>query len=134
VQEGLDALLEEARQESLHRVAVEPDDRFEHGRAQDRATELFLFGDHLQQDVPGDVLAGLVLDDPDLLTLDDQAPDVVERDVAALRSVVQPTVRVLLDQAFLAHGGAVYLSPAAVHEMQCKNRNRTAVSRRGHRP
>ena len=91
-------------QAALHRVAVEADDRLEHLGAQDRPPELLLLGDHLQQDVAGDVVAGLVLDDPDLLALDDQAADVVERDVPALRRVVQATVRVLLDQAFLAHG------------------------------
>ena len=34
--------------------------------------ELFLLGNHLQQDVAGDVVARLVLDDADLLALDDQ--------------------------------------------------------------
>jgi hypothetical protein len=104
VQERLDALLEEAREEALHRIAVEADDRLEHGRAQDRPPELLLFGNDLQQDVARDVRARLVLDDADLLALDDEQADVVEGDVAALRSVVQATVRVLLDEAFLAHG------------------------------
>src|SRR5262245_1702559 len=61
-------------------------------------------------------MAGFVLDDLDLLALDDQGADVVERDVPALRRVVQTAVRVLLDQAFLAHEEAVYLRLPALHK------------------
>jgi hypothetical protein len=68
-----------------------------------RPAGLFLLGDHLQQDVAGDVVARLVLDDPQLLALHDQGADVVEGNVPALRRVVQATVRVLLDQALFAH-------------------------------
>ena len=84
---------------------------------EDRPPELLLLGNHLQQDVAGDVMPGLVLDHLDLLALDDQRADVVERDVPALRCVVETTIRVLLDQAFLRHPREC-TSVVATHDMR----------------
>ncbi len=69
-------------------VAVNPDDRLEELRGQDRLAELLLLGDDLQQDQTRDVSAGLVLDDADLLTIDDQGPDVIEGDVPTHSRIV----------------------------------------------
>jgi hypothetical protein len=64
---------------------------------------LFLVGDHLQQDQPRDVLVRLVFDHLHAHARDHQIADVVERDVTALRGVVQAPVRIFLDEPFFAH-------------------------------
>jgi hypothetical protein len=63
-------------------------------------TRTFLIRDHLQQDQSGDVLVGLVLDDTDLLACHDQVADVLERDVPALRGVVEAPIRIFFDHSF----------------------------------
>ena len=101
--ESLDAFFEVRAQESLQRVAVEANQRFEQRRRQDGSPELFLIGDDLQQDQARDVLVGLVFDHSHLFTRDDHAADVVQRDMPALRCIVEAAIGVLLDQAWFAH-------------------------------
>src|SRR5688572_22927514 len=72
----------------------------------------------------------LVLDHLDLLALYDQGADVVEGDVPALGGVVQAPVRVFLDQTFLAHEEAVYLTLPALHQ---KQKRAAAPGELGHR-
>src|SRR5688572_26877018 len=108
--ESLDALLEVCAQETLQRVAVEADQRFEQRRRKDRPAELFLVGDHLQQDQPRDVLVRLVFDHLHAHAGNHEIADVVERDVTALRGVVEPPVSVFLDDAFFAHTTGGYSS------------------------
>src|SRR5262249_4438393 len=61
------------------------------------------------QDQARDVFVGLVLDHLDALARDHQFADVVERDVPALRRVVETAVRIFFYQAFFAHGAASIL-------------------------
>ena len=53
----------------------------------------------LQEDGAGEVLAGLCIDDVKVDALEHHLLDVGQRDVAAVRRVVQAAVRVFLDRA-----------------------------------
>ncbi len=84
---------------ALHRMAVEADDLREHRGGEHRRAARLLLQDDLQQDAARQVLAGLGVDDLELLVLEHQLLDVGQRDVGARLGVVEPAVRVLLDQA-----------------------------------
>src|SRR5690606_31604641 len=59
---------------------------------------LFVFGDDLQQHLPGQVLAGAGVADLERHAVEDELAHVLQRDVAGNAGAVQPAVRVLLDQ------------------------------------
>ena len=62
--------------------------------------------DDLQQDRARQVLAGLGVDDLEVDLVEHHLLDVGERDVAAVGGVVEPAIRILLDQTERsAHGG-----------------------------
>jgi hypothetical protein len=86
--ECLDTFLEVAAEIALHRVAIKPDHRLEQRGRKNRAAELFLIGDHLQQHEARDVLIALVLDHLHARARDHHVADVVDRDVTTLRGVV----------------------------------------------
>jgi hypothetical protein len=58
-----------------------------------------LFEDDLQQDVAGEVFAGLGVDDLENTVFENELLHVGERDVGAGLGVVKAAVRVFLDQA-----------------------------------
>ena len=64
---------------------------------------MLLLGDDLQQDAARNVFLGLLVDDDELHLVQHQAADVGQRDVAALNGVIQPAVRIFLDDSRLAH-------------------------------
>ena len=68
-----------------------------------RLAGMLLLGDHLQQDAARDVLLTLLVNDHELDAFHDQLPYIRQRDVAALDRVVQPTIRILLDDPRFAH-------------------------------
>src|SRR5476649_1433525 len=76
--------------------------------AEHRAISLFLLGDDLQQHRTGDVLLAAFIDDAEVNALEHQPANVVQRDIAALHRIVEPPVRVLLDDANLAHAEVLY--------------------------
>jgi hypothetical protein len=99
IDEGLDVLLEVRTHHPLHRVAVEADDLRQHLGAEHRHSAGFLFEDDLQQDLARQILARLRVDHLKFLLFEHELLDVGQRDVGAGLRVVQPAVRILLDQA-----------------------------------
>jgi hypothetical protein len=95
--EQLQALLQVAADEPLHRAAIGPDHLGEEILAHDRFAGVLLLRDHLQQHGACDVHAGLLLEHGEVDTVEHQAPQVGQRHVAAVDRVVQPAVRVTLD-------------------------------------
>ena len=84
-------------------IAVEADDALEQLHAQNGRAELLLLGDNLQQHGARQVFARAIVDHLHLLAAGDQAPDVLERDVAAGGGVVQSAVGVFADDSGLRH-------------------------------
>jgi len=118
-------VLEIARHEPLHAVAVKPDELAqEAGRQQILPDLLLLLDDDLRQHRPRDVLAGLGVVDDELAAALHHRAEVVERDVAARRRVVEPPVGVFLDDdrrrfaAAWCAGGATRMGRIRCHKIE----------------
>jgi hypothetical protein len=85
------------RHQRLHRVAVHRDQLAQEADRQHLLAVRFLLHDDLGEDLVGDVLAGLGVEDLKIDPLARHPRQVVERDVARRLSVVEPPVGVLLD-------------------------------------
>ena len=64
---------------------------------------LFVFGDDLQQHLSSEVFAGACIAHFEILAIDDQVPDILDRDVARHLGVVETTIRIFLDDAGRSH-------------------------------
>ena len=95
--EVLHAELEIARQVGLQAVVVVADHVAQEADRQQVAALAVLFQDDLGQDRARDVLAGLGVEHHELLALAHHLAELVERDVAAGRGIVEPAVGVFLD-------------------------------------
>jgi cyanate lyase len=83
----------------LQVVAVEPDELAQEADRQQVVAALLLFlDDDLGQDRAGDVVAGLGVEDDEVLAVLHHLAEMVERDVARRRGVVEPAVGVFLDR------------------------------------
>src|SRR5690606_34451170 len=115
VEEALHRALQVAAHETLQRVTVETDDLAEQLGRQHRLAVLLVLGDDLQQHLPGQVLARARVADLELLVVDDQLADVLDRDVAGDLGVVQATVGIFLDDADRGHGANALSHDALPH-------------------
>jgi len=64
---------------------------------------LLLFADYLQQDCSRNVIAGLLVDNCQVCTTQDQVSYVCERDIAAFFRVIQAPVRIFFDDSGWIH-------------------------------
>src|SRR5581483_5415797 len=118
VEEDLQALLEIAAHEALHRISVEADDLRQQLRREHRLPGFLVLGDDLEQHGAGQVVAGLGVADFELLAVDDELPHFFERDVARNFGVVETPIRIFLDDANLCHA-AKLADCAAAHQRGC---------------
>src|SRR5205814_4652282 len=102
-------LFEVSRHEKLHAVAVKADQLAQKADRQQVLPLLLLLDDDLGQHRAGEVLAGLGVVDDEIATLLDQRGKIVERHIAAGRSIVEPPVGVFLDDHWF---GAAWLAAA----------------------
>ena len=109
VGEGLDVAFEVLAHHPLHGVAVEADHLGQQVAGEHRSAASLFFEDDLQQDVAGEVFAGLGVDDLETAVLEHELLHVGERDVGAGLRVVEAPVGVFLDQANLI--GHFLISP-----------------------
>ena len=101
VNEHLHRLLEVVAHEALHGVSIKTDDLTEHLFRQHRLTGLFVLADDLQQNLTRQIFATADVENLDRLTVNDQAADVIQRDVRRDRRVIETAIRILLDNAGL---------------------------------
>jgi hypothetical protein len=94
--------LEVARQERVELVVVEADELAQEADRQQVPALAVLLQDDLGEDRAGDVLAGLGVVDDEVLAAAHHLAQLVEGDVAAGGRVVEPPVRVLLDDRHVA--------------------------------
>src|SRR5207247_1542698 len=85
--------------ESLQRRLTVLDDLAQHAQRQEAALPPLLLEDDLREGDGGQVLPGVVLEDPHVLTGLHPAPDLVERHIAALARVVELAVAIALDES-----------------------------------
>src|SRR4051812_2814845 len=107
VGEGLHVLLEVAAHEALHRVAVEADDVRERRLREHRRAAGLFFQDDLQQDAAREVLVGLGVAHHEGFAGHHQLLHFGQGDVRGRVRVVEPPVRVLLDDALCRLGLAI---------------------------
>ncbi|MNT90408.1 hypothetical protein D3C72_2313060 [compost metagenome] len=88
-------------------MAVETDDVGQHGFGEHRRAAGFFLENDLQQDAAREVVSGLGVAHHQLLVGHDQRLDFRQRDVGRGVRVVEPAVRVLLDDARPGLGGGV---------------------------
>jgi hypothetical protein len=70
----------------------------QHIGGQDVFAPAFVLGNDLQQILPGQIVSGLQIDDLHLTATADESGDILQRDVIAGFSVVEPAAGVTLDQ------------------------------------
>ena len=102
-------LFEVTGHQKLHAVAVEPDQLAQKADRQQVLALLLLLDDDLGQHRAGDVLAGLGVMSDEIAALLDQLGEIVERDIAARRRVVEPPVGVFLDDDRLGRSAGLSL-------------------------
>ena len=95
--ERFEAGLEILRKHRLHLAAVHSDQLAKEADRKQGLAAAFLVHDDLGEDVVGDVLAGLGVDDFELALLADHLGEALERDVGRAFGVIEPPVGVFLD-------------------------------------
>ena len=94
----VDGLFEIFRHHHLHAVAVEADQLAqEGGRQQILSGLILLLEDDLRQHRTGDVVAGLGVEDEEVLALLDHRREIFERHIGAGSGIIEPPVRIFLD-------------------------------------
>ena len=96
--------LEILRHHRLHRVAVHRDQLPQEIDRQHRRAARFLLHDDLGEDRAGDVVAALGVDDFELALLADHLGEPLERDVGRAFGIVEPPVRIFLDDDHIVIG------------------------------
>src|SRR3546814_5126641 len=100
------------RSESLHLVAIEADQVAQEIDRQLRLAARFGIHADLRQDIVGDVLPALGVNDAEIASFTHHRAENRERDVAVAFGVVETTVRIFLDDNDIVLGGRLRLSHA----------------------
>ena len=95
--ERIEAEFEIARHQLLHAVAVEADQLAQEADRQQVRAPALLLDDDLGQDRMGQVFAGLGVVDDEVALAPDHFGQVLERHIGACIGIVEPAVRVFLD-------------------------------------
>jgi hypothetical protein len=133
VDERLNVLLEIRAHHPLHRVPVETDDLRQHRRREHRQAAALFFKNDLQQNGARQVLVALRIDDLEIFLIQHELLDVRQRDVRTCLGVIQPTVRIFLDESFgsfLCSSG--HLTPLSAIEAQKRRPAARAIGPRLH--
>ena len=126
----LEAGLQVARHHALDAVAVEADQLAQEGDRQQGlpAGAVFLLDDDLGQHGVGEVVAGLGVEHHEITAGFDHRRQIIQRDVGAGLSIVQPPVGVLLDDHRLFFiGGRVDFVGGRVHLIEHERRSAAAL-------
>ena len=110
VNQGLDVFFQIATQKALHGVAIKTDQTLQHRRCEHGGTTGLGFQNDLQQNAARQVVARLRIQHFEGFTFHHQVLHLRQGDVGGRRRVIEPAIRVFLDDAMgcLRLGGFVF--------------------------
>ena len=97
---NLQVFFQEGAHHALHGLAVEADELRQHFVAEHRRAAAFFFQNDLQQYATSNVIVGFGIHNLDVHIVQYQLLYIAQRDIGTGCSIVQTTVRVLLDHPF----------------------------------
>ena len=101
VGKGLDVVLKVFAHHALHGIAIEADHVRQQIAGEHRRAAGLFFENDLKENAPSEVFTGLRIDHLEIFVPEHQLLHVGQRDVRTGASVIQPAIRVFLDQAQL---------------------------------